>query len=73
MNKAPRIPVVLVDRDYWRSVIDFERLVEFGMVDAADLDLFGFAEDAEGIWSELLARGLAPHASIELAAEQDKL
>ena len=72
-DKAPRIPIVLVDRDYWRSVIDFERLVEFGMVDAADLDLFGFAQDAEGIWSELLARGLAPHASIELAAEQDKL
>ncbi len=72
-DKAPRIPIVLVDRDYWRSVINFERLVEFGMVDAADLDLFGFAEDAEGIWSELLARGLAPHASIELAAEQDKL
>ncbi len=72
-DKAPRIPIVLVDRDYWRSVIDFERLVEFGMIDAADLDLFGFAQDAEGIWSELLARGLAPHASIELAAEQDKL
>jgi len=72
-DKAPRIPIVLVDRDYWRSVINFERLVEFGMVDAADLDLFGFAEDAEGIWSELLARGLAPHASIELAAGQDKL
>jgi uncharacterized protein (TIGR00730 family) len=72
-DKAPRIPIVLVDRDYWRSIIDFERLVEFGMVDSADLELFGFAEDAEGIWSELLARGLAPHASIELTAEQDKL
>ncbi len=72
-DKSPRIPIVLVDRDYWRSVINFERLVEFGMVDAADLDLFGFAQDAEGIWSELLARGLAPHASIDLAAEQDKL
>jgi hypothetical protein len=53
-------------------VINFERLVALGMVDAGDLDLFGFAEDAEGIWSELLARGLEPHASIELAAEQDK-
>jgi hypothetical protein len=34
--------------------------------------LFGFAEDAEGIWTELLARGLVPHASIELAREQEK-
>ena len=32
----------------------------------------GFAEDAEGVWSELLARGLQPHASIELAADQDR-
>jgi uncharacterized protein (TIGR00730 family) len=71
-DKAPRIPIVLVDRDYWYSVINFERLVELGMIDHADLDLVGFAEDAEGIWSELLSRGLAPQSSIELAAEQDK-
>jgi uncharacterized protein (TIGR00730 family) len=71
-DKAPRIPIVLADREYWQSIIDFERLVEFGMVDRADLDLFGFAEDAEGIWAELLARGLAPHASIELASDQEK-
>ena len=69
-DKAPRIPIVLADRDYWQSIIDFERLVELGMVEKADLDLFGYAEDAEGIWSELLARGLTPHSSIELAAEQ---
>ena len=68
-DKAPRIPIVLADRDYWQSIIDFERLVELGMVEKADLDLFGYAEDAEGIWSELLARGLTPHSSIELAAE----
>lgn len=70
-DKAPRIPIVLFDRDYWRSIVDFDRLIEFGMVDRADLDLFGFAEDAEGIWAELLARGLKPHASIELTPEQE--
>jgi uncharacterized protein (TIGR00730 family) len=69
-DKAPRIPIVLADRDYWSSIINFERLVEMGMVDREDLELFGFSEDAEGIWSELLARGLAPHASIELTEEQ---
>jgi uncharacterized protein (TIGR00730 family) len=70
-DKAPRIPIVLADRDYWTSVIDFERLVELGMVNREDLELFGFAEDAEGIWTELLARGLKPHSSIELTEEQD--
>jgi uncharacterized protein (TIGR00730 family) len=72
-DKAPRIPIVLADRDYWTSVINFERLVDLGMVNRADLDLFGFAEDAEGIWTELLARGLKPHSSIELAEEQATL
>jgi uncharacterized protein (TIGR00730 family) len=69
-DKAPRIPIVLFDRAYWRAVIDFEKLVEFGMIDRADCDLFGYAEDSEEIWSELLARGLKPHESIELTAEQ---
>jgi uncharacterized protein (TIGR00730 family) len=70
-DKAPRIPVVLVDREYWQSVINFEQFIAHGMINRADLDLFGFAEDAEGIWQELLARGLQPHSSIELAAEQE--
>ena len=47
-------------------------LIEFGMINRADLELFGFAEDAEGIWAELVARGLKPHASIELAREQER-
>jgi uncharacterized protein (TIGR00730 family) len=71
-DKAPRIPIVLADRGYWQSVINFDKLVEFGMVDRADLELFGFADDAEGIWRELLSRGLEPHASIELASDQAK-
>ncbi len=71
-DKAPRIPIVLFDPNYWKSVINFDRLVEFGTIDRADLDLFGFADDAEGVWAELLARGLAPHVSIELASEQEK-
>ncbi|HEX6636812.1 MAG TPA: LOG family protein [Steroidobacteraceae bacterium] len=69
-DKAPRIPIVLFDRAYWQSVIHFEKFVELGMVDRQDLDLFGFADDAEGIWTELVARGLEPHASIELTGEQ---
>jgi uncharacterized protein (TIGR00730 family) len=69
-DKAPRIPIVLFDRAYWTSVVNFEALVEYGMIDRGDLDLFGFAEDAEGIWTELLARGLKPNESIELTPEQ---
>ncbi len=71
-DKAPRIPIILFDRAYWTSVINFAKLAEFRMINPEDLDLFGYAEDAEGIWKELLARGLKPHESIELAKEQEQ-
>ena len=64
-GKAPPVPIVLVDKAYWTSVIGFDALVEHGMIAPSDMDLIGFAEDAEGVWSELLARGLRPHENIE--------
>lgn len=64
-TKAPPVPVVLVDKAYWTSVIGFDALVEHGMIAASDLDLIGFAEDAEGVWAELLSRGLRPNENIE--------
>jgi uncharacterized protein (TIGR00730 family) len=61
--KVSKLPVVLFDEAYWRSVINFEKFVEHGMVDAEDLALFRYAEDAEGIWQALLDQGLqAPQA-----------
>lgn len=64
-KKAPPVPVVLVDKAYWTSVIGFDALVDHGMIAASDLDLIGFAEDAEGVWAELLLRGLRPNENIE--------
>ena len=61
-GKERAIPIVLVDKAYWTSVVGFDALVEHGMVKAADLDLISFAEDAETAWAELLARGLNPGA-----------
>lgn len=59
-GKERAIPIVLVDKAYWTAVVGFDALVKHGMVAAADLELISFAEDAEGAWSELLARGLRP-------------
>src|SRR5690606_14499738 len=52
-HKAPKIPTVLVSRDYWTSVVDFDTLVGHGMIDAADLALFSYAADAEEAWTRL--------------------
>ncbi|WP_334163596.1 TIGR00730 family Rossman fold protein [Phenylobacterium sp.] len=64
-DKAPKIPVVLFDEAYWRSIINFEELARHGMISKADLDLFCFAETAEGVWEELLKHGVKPHQDIE--------
>ena len=57
-GKAPPIPVVLFDEAYWRSVINFEKLVEHNAIDAADLTLFRFADTAEATWDALVEQGL---------------
>jgi uncharacterized protein (TIGR00730 family) len=57
-SKMRRVPIVLMGRSYWSNVINFERLVQQGTVDNVDLELFSYADDAEGAWQELLRLGL---------------
>ena len=64
-RKAPAVPIVLMGRDYWQRLVNFEALVEDGMIEAADLSLFSFADTAEEAWAELLAHGLKAHTPLE--------
>ena len=64
VGKSPPIPVVLFDEAYWRAVVNFDALIEHGMIDAADLSMFRFAEDAEQIWARLTECGLQPGETI---------
>jgi len=57
-GKMPRIPVVLVDEAYWRKVVDWQALVESGMVGAGDLELFDFAADGADAWRILELAGI---------------
>ena len=52
---------MLFDEAYWKKLINFELLIEEGMIRAEDLDLFAFAETAEEAWSALVERGLRDH------------
>ena len=58
-GKVPPIPILLVHEDYWRGVINFQRLGELGMVSEEDLRIFEFANDAEGAWRILDRHNLA--------------
>jgi uncharacterized protein (TIGR00730 family) len=60
------IPVILYGESYWREIVNFEALSRHGMIDAADLELFQFADEpavALGIIKERLVApptGLSP-------------
>ncbi len=50
-RKARQVPIVLFGSDYWKRLINFDLLVEEGVISPADLDLFQFADDPETAWN----------------------
>jgi uncharacterized protein (TIGR00730 family) len=52
-GKCRRRPVLLFGRDFWSRLINFELLIETGMINAADVELFTFVETAEEAWAAL--------------------
>src|SRR5664279_1363997 len=53
-SKIKPIPVVLVGESYWRRAVDINFLVDEGVIDVEDRDLFWFAETAQDIWDGIL-------------------
>ena len=54
-GKSRRRPVLLFGREFWTKLINFDLLVETGMISALDLQLFRFVETAEEAWAALEA------------------
>ncbi len=54
-SKSRKRPILLFGRAFWTRLIDFDYLVETGMIGAADLQLFSFVETAEEAWDILAA------------------
>ncbi|RTZ41083.1 TIGR00730 family Rossman fold protein [Candidimonas sp. SYP-B2681] len=52
-QKMPRIPIVLVNSAFWQRLIDFDFLIEEGMIAAADAELFVMVDSAEGVIAAL--------------------
>jgi uncharacterized protein (TIGR00730 family) len=49
-RKAKPVPIVLFGSDYWRRIVNFEALVEEGMISAKDLSLFTYCDDPQQAW-----------------------
>ncbi len=53
-RKIKPVPVILVGADYWRQAFNVDFLVDEGVIDHEDRDLFWFAETAQETWDGIL-------------------
>ncbi|MBN2691905.1 MAG: TIGR00730 family Rossman fold protein [Burkholderiaceae bacterium] len=65
-RKVRRRPILLFGEAFWRKLVNFDHLVETGMISPEDVHLFHFVETAEQAW-EVLSRAF----DLENAAEAD--
>ncbi len=62
-GKMDRVPIILVGQEYWEKVVNWEFLLEEGLVGAEDLRLFSWAETGAEAWQKILefySRGGTP-------------
>jgi uncharacterized protein (TIGR00730 family) len=50
-GKVRPLPVLLFGRDFWNRVVDFDALVEEGVIAPHDLDIFHWCEDPDEAWA----------------------
>jgi len=52
-GKSEQVPVVLYGSSFWKRLINFDLLVEEGVIAAADLELFSFVDTPEAAWGAI--------------------
>jgi len=52
--KSPTIPIVLVGKEYWQRVVNFEFLNEEGVISSNDLAMMTYADNADEAWNEII-------------------
>lgn len=60
-GKATGVSVVLVGRAFWDRLINWQMLVEEGLISSKDLNLFHYAETASEVW-QLIAANHGMHS-----------
>ena len=52
-KKILPMPVVLVGREFWKKIVRFDLLAEYGLIDPTDLDIISFVDTAEDAWKAI--------------------
>ena len=61
-GKTKSVIVVLVGRTFWERVVNWQLLVECGLITPTDLDLFHYAETAQEVWDLIVRHNGMPTA-----------
>ncbi|NOU06130.1 MAG: LOG family protein [Hyphomicrobiaceae bacterium] len=56
-EKMPALPVIMFGREYWQRVINFDAMIEAGVIEKRDLDLFTLVDTAEEGWNAISKNG----------------
>jgi len=54
-RKARQVPIVLFGSSYWKRLINFDVLIEDGVISPEDLNLFQYADEPEAAWEVIRA------------------
>lgn len=54
-GKCRRRPILLFGREFWSQLVNFDVLVDTGMISPQDVELFRFVESAEEAWEIICA------------------
>lgn len=52
-HKSKPVPIVLYGTDYWQRLVNLDVLIEEGMISAADVELFRYADTPEAAWEHI--------------------
>ena len=52
-GKIARMPIILVGKKYWQDLIKFDYMVEEGVIESEDVNLFEYVETAQDAWEKI--------------------
>ncbi|MDR2705919.1 MAG: LOG family protein [Planctomycetaceae bacterium] len=50
-----QIPIILLGTDFWKNCVNFNYLVETGVINRSDLELFHLTDSPEDAWNIIRA------------------
>lgn len=57
-GKSHQFPILLYGRDFWKHVVNFDYLINAGMMSPSDMDLIVYADTPEEAWDQLVKAGI---------------